>query len=233
LFGFPLRHNSLSSFGTPPRISHPPSVFATNNQDLFYHWRDYKNPKRQLAILLVEIVISFVLGLLPGLDNFSHIGGFATGVLLGIAIMRPPPRIRARLNPPNSRNDFDLDAPYSSLTGRGNSQGRRNGFVGYFKGRRGWWWIWGLVRIGCLALVCVFMALLAVNFWQHGGGHCSWCRYLRYVMTSPYLLPCFIFVEFMIGLKDNANLFSCLPVNGWCDLGNIVTNNSTSNRMLF
>jgi hypothetical protein len=128
--------------------------------------------------MLVQVIICFALGLLPGLDNFSHIGGFATGLLLGIAIMRPPPRIRARIN--NRRtNVYELDAPYSSLTGRGASTGRQTGMIGYFKNRKGWWWMWTIIRIMCLALVVVFMGLLFNNFYAHGGGHCSWCRYLR------------------------------------------------------
>ena len=69
-----------------------------NNQDLCYNWHVYAHPKRQLAILLIQVIICFALGLLPGLDNFSHLGGFATGLLLGIAVMRAPPRIRVRLN---------------------------------------------------------------------------------------------------------------------------------------
>ena len=68
------------------------------NQDLCYNWHVYAHPKRQLAILLIQVIICFALGLLPGLDNFSHLGGFATGLLLGIAVMRAPPRIRVRLN---------------------------------------------------------------------------------------------------------------------------------------
>lgn len=129
---------------------------------------------------MIQIVICFGLGLLPGLDNFSHIGGFITGLLLGVAVLRAPPKIRARVD--NRRSDeYDLDAPYSSLTGRGTTNGRYRGLSGYFRGRRPWWWIWNLIRMGCLALVVIAMALLLNNFYAHGGGHCSWCRYLRYL----------------------------------------------------
>lgn len=134
-----------------------------------------------MAILLVQVVICFVLGLLPGLDNFSHLGGFGTGLLLGIAVMRAPPRIRKRISDTRSSSVYDLDAPYSSLTGQGASNGRQRGFLGYFKGRKGWWWIWNVLRVVCFAIVVVFMALLLNNFYVNGGGHCSWCRYLRYI----------------------------------------------------
>lgn len=138
-------------------------------------------------ILIVQCLICFGLGLLPGLDNFSHIGGFATGLLLGVAVLRAPPRIRARLESPAS-TDYDLDAPYSSLTGAGASVGRKRGLIGYFKGRRVWWWIWNLIRVGCLVLVVVFMAILLNNFYAHGGGNCSWCKYLRYFRGVRWVL---------------------------------------------
>ena len=188
--------------------------------DLFYNWNSYQHPKRQLAIILVQVIICFVLGLLPGLDNFSHIGGFATGLLLGVAVLRAPPRIRARIDDKRS-SVYDLDAPYSSLTGAGSSMGRKPGLAGYFKGRKGWWWVWNVLRLVCLALVVIFMALLFNNFYANGGGHCSWCRYLRYSLG------------FWVVADDS----SCLPVNGWCDLGNITTQNTTttnpSRMMLF
>jgi hypothetical protein len=99
--------------------------------------------------------------------------------------MRAPPRIRARLAPKS--HEYDLDAPYSSLTGRGSTSGRRRGLVGYFKGRKGWWWAWNVIRLCCLVMVVVFMAVLLNNFYKNGGGHCSWCKYLRYGPSFPYL----------------------------------------------
>lgn len=60
------------------------------------------------------------------------------------------------------------------------------------------WYTWGLVRAACLGLVIAYYIGLLVNF-AHGGGHCTWCKYL-----------------------------SCLPVNGWCDTGDITTSSSSS-----
>jgi hypothetical protein len=157
-------------------------IIAVVILDLFYNWRQFEHPKRNLAIILVQVVICFVLGLLPGLDNFSHIGGFFTGLLLGVAIMRAPPKIRARLvDNKHSSNAYELgDTSYASLTGNAASSGRARGFVGYFQHRRKWWWIWNLLRGACLALVIIAMVLLFNNFYVNGGGHCSWCRYLRF-----------------------------------------------------
>ena len=173
-------------------------IIAVVLLDLLYNWRQFQRPMRSLFIILIQVLICFGLGLLPGLDNFSHIGGFFTGLLLGIAIMRAPPKIRARLGDKNpSSNMYEMgssDTAYSSLTGTGAlSSGRRRGFVGYFQNRRKWWWFWNLIRGACLAVVILGMALLFNNFYAHGGGHCSWCRYLRSFSTSPFILQLLTF----------------------------------------
>ena len=49
--------------------------------DLVQHWKIVVRPWKELFKLLLMILISFVVGLLPGIDNFSHIGGFIAGVL--------------------------------------------------------------------------------------------------------------------------------------------------------
>lgn len=54
--------------------------------ELVVRWRETLNPGRELVKLLFVIVISLVLGLLPGLDNFAHIGGLIMGLLLGILL---------------------------------------------------------------------------------------------------------------------------------------------------
>jgi membrane associated rhomboid family serine protease len=40
----------------------------------------------QLVFLVFEIVAGLLLGLIPGIDNFSHIGGFSMGILLAILL---------------------------------------------------------------------------------------------------------------------------------------------------
>src|SRR6202022_2371923 len=121
--------------------------------------------------LLIQILICFGLGLLPGLDNFSHLGGFAAGLLLGLAVLSPPPRIRARLENRKS-NTYNLDAPYTPLTGNAAIRPHRSP-IAFFQHRKKWWWIWNLIRVACLVLVIVFMALLFNNFYVNGGGNCS------------------------------------------------------------
>ncbi|KAJ3079106.1 hypothetical protein HDU99_000176 [Rhizoclosmatium hyalinum] len=55
--------------------------------DLIQNWRLVKNPGWELAKLIFLILISFLLGTLPFLDNFAHIGGFFCGALAGLIFM--------------------------------------------------------------------------------------------------------------------------------------------------
>lgn len=43
------------------------------------------NARMRLFMSVLFAVIGLALGLLPGIDNFSHIGGFAVGILSGMA----------------------------------------------------------------------------------------------------------------------------------------------------
>ncbi|KAI8620561.1 rhomboid family-domain-containing protein [Chytriomyces sp. MP71] len=55
--------------------------------DLLQNWRLVKNPGWELAKLIFLIIFSFLLGTLPYLDNFAHIGGFFCGFLAGLIFM--------------------------------------------------------------------------------------------------------------------------------------------------
>ncbi|KAI7906902.1 rhomboid family-domain-containing protein [Cokeromyces recurvatus] len=59
--------------------------------DVLVNWKLLPHPVRDLISLFISTIISLALGLLPGLDNFAHIGGFAVGLSMGmmIAPMRP------------------------------------------------------------------------------------------------------------------------------------------------
>ena len=46
--------------------------------DVIVNWKDIANPVRELVKLLIVTIISLVLGLLPGLDNFCHLGNKST-----------------------------------------------------------------------------------------------------------------------------------------------------------
>ncbi|RKP18511.1 hypothetical protein ROZALSC1DRAFT_29814 [Rozella allomycis CSF55] len=49
--------------------------------DLFFNWPMLVHPMKDCIIVTMQLVVSFSIGLLPGIDNFAHIGGFVTGIL--------------------------------------------------------------------------------------------------------------------------------------------------------
>ncbi|KAI8582342.1 hypothetical protein K450DRAFT_228534 [Umbelopsis ramanniana AG] len=61
--------------------------------DILLNWRDTVNPWREMMKLAVTTLISLALGLLPGLDNFAHLGGFIVGIVAGVMLI--PNRKRA------------------------------------------------------------------------------------------------------------------------------------------
>src|ERR1700761_194359 len=71
--------------------------------------------------------------------------------------------------------------------------------VGFFKGRKPLWWAWWLFRLGALIGALVVFVVLLNNFYKYRDT-CSWCKYL-----------------------------SCLPINNWCEIGNLQLSNATSN----
>ncbi|KAK4147096.1 uncharacterized protein C8A04DRAFT_34311 [Dichotomopilus funicola] len=158
-------------------------IIALTLLDLLYSWKDRVSPVKDLLFILLDIVISFVLGLLPGLDNFAHIGGFLMGLGLGVCVLHSPNSLRRRIG--------DNEAPYASerVSGGYAAQGSPPSFlknpVGFFKGRKPLWWAWWLVRAGALVLVTVVFILLLNNFYIDRKT-CDWCRYLSCLPVSNW-----------------------------------------------
>jgi hypothetical protein len=147
--------------------------------DLFYNWNTRRSPMKDLLFLLLDIAIAFVLGLLPGfLDNFSHIGGFLMGFVLGMCLLRSPQPLRQRTGegqPPYTMAPNPVvDKDVKTIV---------NAPLGFFKGRNPFWWAWWLVRAGCLVAVLVGFILLLKNFyvWRNG---CSWCKHLTCLVSN-------------------------------------------------
>ncbi|KAJ3022408.1 hypothetical protein HKX48_006225 [Thoreauomyces humboldtii] len=55
--------------------------------DLFQNWRLISKPWTELFKMGIQIFISLMIGMLPYIDNFAHIGGFFSGVLAGLVFM--------------------------------------------------------------------------------------------------------------------------------------------------
>ena len=194
IFGFVLGGNfappGIASTGASGSLF---GIIAILLLDLLYHWGERKSPWVELIWILLDIAISFVLGLLPGLDNFSHIGGFLCGLVLGICLLHSPDVLRRRA-------DADLP-PYASVrqARKAMDRGGVKAFVkepaGFFRARKPLWWAWWLVRAGALMGVLISFIVLVKNFYRVPPSKCSWCYRLSCLvgllsMASLYVISC-------------------------------------------
>nr|AWA45176.1 Rhomboid-like protein [Saccharum spontaneum] len=58
--------------------------------ELIMNWTIYSNKAAAIITLLFIIAINLAIGILPHADNFAHIGGFASGFLLGFMLLARP-----------------------------------------------------------------------------------------------------------------------------------------------
>lgn len=184
IFGFVMGGNfagvAVSSVGASGALF---GVIALTLLDLLYTWSERPSPVKDLLYIILDIAISFVLGLLPGLDNFAHIGGFLMGLVLGICILHSPSSLRKRIGA--------YEPPYQGLaTSGGLADEQKSGalrFVkspmGFFKGRKGGWWAWWLIRAAALVAVLVVFVVLVQNFYRPVMHVCGWCRYLSCLVS--------------------------------------------------
>lgn len=171
IFGFVLganiSANGIVSTGCSGAIF---GLIAINLLNLLYHWQTTKRPFRELAFILVDIVIAFVLGLFPGIDNGAHLGGLMMGLVLGVCLLRSPDAFNKKLG--------DEDTMYDP------ANKSRSGTMSFFKapaqffsGRKPLWWCWWVVRVAALIGIVVGFVVLLKNFyvWHHT---CTNCRYI-------------------------------------------------------
>lgn len=211
IFGFVLGGNfaatAIASTGASGCLF---GILALTLLELVYRWNERRHPVKDLMFLLGDVIISFILGLLPGLDNFSHIGGFLMGLVAGICILHSPNVLRQRID--DTRPYRTIDKSSDSASPRKKAKAATTADVGafakepvgFFKGRKPLWWAWWLIRAGALLGVLIGFIILLRNFYVYRDT-CSWCKYL-----------------------------SCLPINNWCSIGNLqltqTSTNSNNNR---
>ena len=217
IFGFVLGGNfaatAIASTGASGCLF---GILALTLLDLIYRWNERASPIRELMFLMADILISFVLGLLPGLDNFSHIGGFLMGLVAGVCLLHSPNTLRARIGDTAPYQTVDKRMSVNDMLNSTRKSKRKptatvataadvSAFakepVGFFKNRKPLWWAWWLLRVGCLIGLLVGFVVLLRNFYLYRDT-CSWCKYL-----------------------------SCLPINNWCSIGNLQLTNTTTNKL--
>jgi membrane associated rhomboid family serine protease len=172
IFGFVLGGNfaaaGIASTGCSGSLF---GILAISLIDILYTWKDRPSPWKDIIFVCVDVAIAFVLGLLPGLDNFSHIGGFLMGFVLGICLLRSPKSIARRTIPEVTYTIASQDKQRHGLTAFAKDPRE------FFLHRRGVWWAWWLLRGAALIGVLISFILLLKNFyvWMNT---CSWCKYL-------------------------------------------------------
>ncbi|EGD75686.1 hypothetical protein PTSG_07804 [Salpingoeca rosetta] len=62
-------------------------ILAALVVELVQSWKFIERPGSELAKLIVIIVLAFAIGILPYVDNYSHIGGFLFGMLAALAFL--------------------------------------------------------------------------------------------------------------------------------------------------
>ena len=80
---------------SPTTISYPSvgssgglfGIFACITLDLIMNWSLLRNPKWEIFKTFANILIAFLIGWLPGVDNFAHLGGYVCGIFMGFLLM--------------------------------------------------------------------------------------------------------------------------------------------------
>jgi membrane associated rhomboid family serine protease len=205
IFGFVLGGNyaaeGITSVGASGSLF---GILALVLLDLLYNWSTRPSPMKDLLFLLLDVAISFVLGLLPGLDNFSHIGGFCMGIVLGVCLLHSPQALRRRIGVSDPPYATVANPAVTTPAGPSHPSVAVSQFakqpLEFFKGRQPFWWAWWGLRAVMLVVTLIGFILLLRNFYDWRNG-CVWCKHLTCLVSfllslspsphSPLSLPNF------------------------------------------
>ncbi|KAL6601717.1 hypothetical protein ACP70R_044937 [Stipagrostis hirtigluma subsp. patula] len=127
--------------------------------ELLMNWTIYSNKAAAIITLLFIIALNLAIGILPHADNFAHIGGFATGFLLGFVLLaRPQFGWMERHELPQTSQPPKYKAYQYVL------------------------WVVALI----LLLVGFVISLVMLFKGKNGNDGCHWCHYLNCVPTSKW-----------------------------------------------
>lgn len=133
-------------------------IIALYFLNLLYDWKN--TSWCQLIFFILGIIVDLALGLLPLIDNFSHIGGFIMGLLLGLVLLQSPARFRRQ---------EEIYRKHPTVNHRK--------FKKIFYNRSRTWWIWCAIRLVILgiAIVIFVLSILNIYLWKL---KCNWCQYI-------------------------------------------------------
>jgi len=55
--------------------------------DVFVNWSQLRKPVVNLIAVIITIILSVISGMMPGVDNFAHVGGLIVGLVGGFALL--------------------------------------------------------------------------------------------------------------------------------------------------
>ncbi|KAI3837965.1 hypothetical protein MKX03_037032 [Papaver bracteatum] len=142
---------------------------------LIRNWKFYSDKFTALVVLCLAATINFSLGVLPHVDNFSNVGGFVSGFLLGFVLFFDPRLLQV---PQNKKGLFEYKEKRSM-----NFKQKLDKPV---------------LRSISLVLFALLVAggIVAVLHGENLNNQCSWCHYVNCIPSKRWScnvkasLPC-------------------------------------------
>mmetsp|Transcript_418 Transcript_418/g.1462 ORF Transcript_418/g.1462 Transcript_418/m.1462 type:complete len:447 (-) Transcript_418:185-1525(-) len=161
--------------------------------ELIINWHYHEKPIRQLIFFVVAVVVNLLLGLMPFIDNFAHLGGFVIGFLLGfILLIRPMYKIqwlyqhnnREATNARMSQLEEQLQQSREEEAENDDIDGE-DGHVTVQRrllrtGVKKWQ---AVLSVLAVLLTGLYFVAFFILLYSNTDGHevCSWCKYLNCV----------------------------------------------------
>lgn len=132
--------------------------------DIVPNWSHHEGKCPTFITLSSIAILLFIIGLFPHIDNFSHIGGFLFGLLLGYVFLAQVHLDWStyQITPINRITDFTADTKYKMC--------------------KMFFWVVAVLILAILYLVLMVLAFKGVD----ANEHCSWCRNFSCVPSSHW-----------------------------------------------